>query len=110
MIPAPPERVALHALQQMLDTIDVIRWARIDPNTFLQVLRVVPTMFDIRWPDHHAYLEQMKEECRERNVPLFPPVPRRHSYLSLSVAGQDYLPVAEAIAGLLAQPKAAVNA
>jgi cellulose biosynthesis protein BcsQ len=105
VIPAPPERMALHALQQMLDTIDVVRNTRIDPNVFLQVLGVVPTMFDTRWPDHHAYLEQMKEECRDRGVPVFPPVPRRHSYLSLSVAGQDYRPVAGAVAGLLAQRK-----
>jgi cellulose biosynthesis protein BcsQ len=110
VIPAPPERMARHALQQMLDTIDVIRSSRIDPNTFLHVLGVVPTMFDVRWPDHHAYLEQMQEECQERDVPVFPPVPRRHSYLSLSVAGQDYRPVADAIEGLLTQSKAAVHA
>ena len=110
VIPAPPERMALHALQQMLDTIDVVRSTRIDPNVFLRVLGVVPTMFDTRWPDHHAYLDQMKEECRERNVPVFPPVPRRHSYLSLSVAGQDYRPIAGAIAGLLAERKDPVHA
>ena len=110
VIPAPPERMALHALQQMLDTIDVVRNTRIDPNVFLQVLGVVPTMFDTRWPDHHAYLDQMKEECRDRSVPVFPPVPRRHSYLSLSVAGQDYRPVAGAIAGLLAERKDPVHA
>jgi cellulose biosynthesis protein BcsQ len=110
VIPAPPERMALHGLQQMLDTIDLVRSARIDPNVFLQVLGVVPTMFDVRWPDHHAYLEQMREECRERQVPVFPPVPRRHSYLSLSIAGQDYQPVADAIAGLLANDKVPVHA
>jgi len=110
VIPAPPERMALRALQQMLDTIEVVRHSRVDPNLFLQVIGVVPTMFDVRWPDHHAYLEQMKEECRERNVPIFPPVPRRHSYLSLSVAGQDYRPVADAIAGLVAAQKAIVYA
>jgi len=111
---------------------------------FLQVLGVVPTMFDTRWPgtqddqplinehheielneilrqniltnlplqppDHHAYLEQMKEECRDRGVPVFPPVPRRHSYLSLSVAGQDYRPVPSAIAGLLAERMEPVHA
>jgi cellulose biosynthesis protein BcsQ len=89
VIPAPPERMALHALQQMLDTIDVFRKARVDPNVFLQVLGVVPTMYDVRWPDHRAYLKQMRDECQERNVEVFPPVPRRHSYLSLSTAGQD---------------------
>jgi cellulose biosynthesis protein BcsQ len=110
VIPAPPERMAFHALQQMLDTIDVVRRARVDPNVFLQVLGVVPTMFDVRWPDHRAYLEQMREECAERNVPVFPPVPRRHSYLSLSTAGQDYKPVAEAIGGLLSHKSALAHA
>src|SRR5919199_2975050 len=103
VIPAPPERMALHALQQMFDTIEAVRRARVDPNVFLTVLGVIPTMFDIRWPDHRAYLDQMREECAERNVRVFPPVPRRHSYLSLSTAGQDYKPVADAIAGPLSR-------
>ena len=103
VIPAPPERMALHALQQMLDTIDAVRQARIDPNVFLQILGVAPTMFDIRWPDHRAYLNQMREECAERHVRVFAPVPRRHSYLSLSTAGQDYKPVSDAIERLIAR-------
>ena len=94
----------------MLDTIDVVRRARVDPNVFLQVLGVVPTMFDVRWPDRRAYLEHMQEECAERNVPVFPPVPRRHSYLSLSTAGQDYKPAAEAIGGLLSHKSALAHA
>jgi cellulose biosynthesis protein BcsQ len=101
VIPAPPERMALHALQQMFDTIDVVRAAQVDANPFLSILGVVPTMFDVRWPDHRAYLAQMHQECAERNVRVFPPVPRRHSYLSLSTAGQDYRPVADAISGLV---------
>jgi cellulose biosynthesis protein BcsQ len=103
VIPAPPERMALYALQQMFDTIEVVRRARVDANLFLSILGVVPTMFDVRWPDHRAYLDQMHAECAERNVRVFPPVPRRHSYLSLSTAGQDYRPVADAIAGLLSR-------
>jgi len=110
VIPAPPERMALHALQQMLDTIDVVRRARVDPNVFLNILGVVPTMFDIRWPDHRAYLDQMREECEERGVRVFPPVPRRHSYLSLSTAGQDYKPLSDAIAGLVAREEVLANA
>lgn len=67
-------------------------------------------MFDVRWPDHRAYLEQMREECSERNVAVFPPVPRRHSYLSLSTAGQDYRPVADAISGLVTREAASAHA
>ncbi len=96
LIPAP-ERMALHALQQMLDTIDAVRGTRVGGDPFLQMLGVLPTMFDVRWPDHRAYLEQMREECAERRIRVFGPIPRRHSYLSLSTAGQDYLPVAQAI-------------
>jgi hypothetical protein len=44
----------------------------------------------------------MEEECAMRHVRVFPPVPRRHSYLSLSTAGQDYRPVADAISALVA--------
>jgi cellulose biosynthesis protein BcsQ len=110
LIPAPPERMALHALQQMLDTVDAVRAARVEGNPFLTVIGVVPTMFDVRWPDHRAYLDQMREECAERSVAVFRPVPRRHSYLSLSTAGQDYLPVAHAVAGLVEQHALAAHA
>jgi len=95
--------MALHALQQMFDTIEIVQSSRSDPNTFLSILGVVPTMFDTRWPDHRAYLEQMREECTTRRVRMFAPVPRRHSYLSLSMAGQDYRPVADAISAVVAQ-------
>ena len=60
--------------------------------------------------EHRAYLEQMREECAERRVPVFDPIPRRHSYLSLSTAGQDYLPVAGVVAGLLQQQAVAAHA
>lgn len=110
LIPAPPERMALHALQQMLDTVDTVRRARVDGNPFLTVLGVVPTMFDVRWPDHRAYLAQMREECAERRIRVFDAVPRRHSYLSLSTAGQDYQPVALAVAGALKGQKEVVRA
>src|SRR6266542_6476875 len=110
LIPAPPERMALHALQQMLDTVDAVRQSRTGGNPFLTVLGVVPTMFDVRWPDHRAYLDQMRSECAERGVRVFSPVPRRHSYLSLSTAGQDYRPVAQAVAGLVAQHAAVAHA
>lgn len=100
LIPAPPERMAVRAMQQMIDTVEAVR--RSD-NPSLQILGVVPTMYDRAWPDHNAYLEQMEEACAQRNVRLFPPVVRRHSYLSLSTAGQDYRPVADAISDAIAR-------
>jgi cellulose biosynthesis protein BcsQ len=110
VIPAPPERMALHALQQMFDTIQIVQNARADSNTFLRILGVVPTMFDTRWPDHRAYLEQMREECASRQVRVFPAVPRRHSYLSLSTAGQDYRPLADSISTLATKQLEPANA
>ena len=101
LIPAPPERMAVRAMQQMLDTVEEVRAARVGGNPFLAVLGVVPTMYDLSWPEHRAYLTQMAEECDRRGVRLFPPVHRRQSYLYLSVAGQDYRPIAEAVEALL---------
>lgn len=101
LIPAPPERMAVRAMQQMLDAVEEIRAD--GSNPFLSVLGVVPTMYDVSWPDHHGYLEQIRDACAERRVRVFPPVARRHSYLSLSTAGQDYRPVADAIDALMAQ-------
>ncbi len=85
LIPAPPERIE-----------DV----RCDPrqgNPFLQVLGVVPTMYDRRWPESRGYLDQMAAICAGRRIRLFPPVLRRQSYGFMSTAGGDYQPVAAAI-------------
>ncbi|MBV9355940.1 MAG: ParA family protein [Chloroflexi bacterium] len=101
LIPAPPERMAVRAMQQMLDTVDEVRGARVGGNPYLAVLGVVPTMYHPAWPEHRAYLDQMAEESTRRGIRLFPPVHRRQSYLYLSVAGQDYRPIAEAIEAVL---------
>jgi cellulose biosynthesis protein BcsQ len=100
LIPAPPERMAVRAMQQMIDTVESVRAT---DNPYLQILGVVPTMYDRAWPDHNAYMEQMQEACAQRQVRLFPPVVRRHSYLSLSTAGQDYRPVADAVSDAIAR-------
>jgi hypothetical protein len=43
----------------------------------------------------------MQALCHERGVRMFPPIPRRQSYTSLSIAGHDYIPAAEAIEHLV---------
>jgi cellulose biosynthesis protein BcsQ len=98
LVPAPPEGLAVRAMRQMFETIELVRQ---QGNPTLQVMGVVPTMFDKRWPEHHSFLEEMDRECRLAGIRLFPPVARRQSYLYLSTRGQDYRPVAEAVAGAL---------
>lgn len=94
VIPAPPERQVVRSLHQMLDTIDEVRAARSGGNPFLVVLGVVPTLYDKKWPIHAAFLEEMREACAARQIHVFPPILRRQSYQMLSLAGQDYQPVA----------------
>jgi cellulose biosynthesis protein BcsQ len=94
LVPAPPEGLAVRAMRQMFETIELVRQ---QGNPTLQIMGVVPTMFDKRWPEHHSFLEEMERECRAARVRLFPPVARRQSYLYLSMRGQDYRPVADAI-------------
>ncbi len=101
LIPAPPERMAVRAMRQMFDTVEAVRTARRENHPFLQILGIVPTMVHQRWREHTAYLEQIAEFCAEHRIRLFPPVSERQSYLYLSIAGQDYLPVAEAIDQLM---------
>jgi cellulose biosynthesis protein BcsQ len=101
LIPAPPERMAIRAMQLMFEVIDDVRRDRQQGNPFLQVLGVVPTIYDSRWSESRGYLEQMAQICAERQVRLFPPVRRRQSYGYMSTAGGDYYPVADAIASLL---------
>jgi hypothetical protein len=54
-------------------------------------------MYDRRWPEHTGWLGQMKEACQERGVRVFPAIPRKQSIMLMSMAGQDYAPVAAAI-------------
>jgi cellulose biosynthesis protein BcsQ len=102
LIPAPPEPMAVLAMELMFDVVEEVRYARQDGNPYLTILGVVPTIFDRRWPDHVGWLCEMEQACRARGVRVFPPVARRMSYMSMSVAGGDYAPVADAIRGLLA--------
>ena len=97
LIPAPPEPMAVLAMQLMLDVVDEVRADRQGGNPFLQILGVVPTMYDRRWPEHTGWLQQMKEACQERGVRVFPAIPRKQSIMLMSMAGQDYAPVAAAI-------------
>jgi cellulose biosynthesis protein BcsQ len=85
----------------MLGVIDEVRTDVREGNPFLQILGVLPTMFDQRWPDHRLWHKEMVDVCRERQVHTFPPIPRRQSYTRLSVAGHDYRPVADAIRELV---------
>ena len=54
-------------------------------------------MYDRRWPEHTGWLRQIEEACRARGVRVFPAVPRKQSIMLMSMAGQDYAPVAAAI-------------
>jgi len=101
LIPVPPEPFCLKGLVLMLDVVEQVRTDRQDGNPFLQVLGVLPTMVDQRWPDHRAWLEEMARVCREHGIHIFPPIPRRQSYTRLSVSGHDYVPVAETIRTLV---------
>jgi len=101
LIPVPPEPFCLKGLVLMLDVVDQVRTDHQDGNPFLQVLGVLPTMVDQRWPDHRGWLEEMARVCRERGIRILPPIPRRQSYTRLSVAGHDYVPVADAIRALV---------
>jgi cellulose biosynthesis protein BcsQ len=98
IIPAPPEFMAVTAMEQMLATIQEVRQTA---NPYLTVLGVVPTLYTRSWPEHHAFLEQMEAVCSAEHIRLFPPIPRRQSYLYLSTGGQDYLPVSRAIETVL---------
>ena len=90
--------MAVTAMEQMLATIDEVRRTA---NPYLTVLGVIPTMYTKTWPEHRAFLDQMRETCAAQKIRIFPPVPRRQSYLYLSTSGQDYLPVAVEIERIL---------
>ena len=80
---------------------ETIRLVREQTNPYLSILGVVLTMYDKRRPEHRAFVVEMERECAAANVRLFSPVARRQSYLYLSTRGQDYKPVADAIARAL---------
>jgi hypothetical protein len=89
--------MGLLGLQFMFDVIDEVRSDPQEGNPYLQILGGQPTLFDRRWPNHRGWLEEMRALCVERGVRMFPPIPRRQSYTSLSIAGHDYVHAAQAI-------------
>jgi cellulose biosynthesis protein BcsQ len=97
LVPAPPEPMGLLGLQFMFEVIEEVRSDPQEGNPFLDILGVQPTLFDQRWPNHRGWIEEMRGFCAERGVRIFPPIPRRQSYTSLSIAGHDYVPAAHAI-------------
>jgi cellulose biosynthesis protein BcsQ len=101
LVPAPPEPMGLLGLQFMFDVIDEVRSDPQEGNPYLHILGVQPTLFDQRWPNHRGWIEEMRTFCSERGVRIFPPIPRRQSYTSLSIAGHDYVPAAQAIERIL---------
>jgi cellulose biosynthesis protein BcsQ len=109
LVPAPPEPMGLLGLQFMFDVIDELRADPQQGNPFLQILGVQPTLFDQRWPNHHGWVEEMQKLCDNRGIRTFPPIPRRQSYTSLSIAGQDYVPAANAVEEALATHRAALR-
>jgi len=58
LIPAPPEFMAVTAIEQMLATR---RRSSSHREPVPDWLGVVPTMYTRSWPEHHAFLEQMRE-------------------------------------------------
>jgi cellulose biosynthesis protein BcsQ len=96
------------AMQLMLDVVDEVRSDRQQGNPFLQILGVVPTMYDRRWPEHTGWLRQMEDACRIRGVRVFPPIPRKQSIMLMSLSGQDYAPVAAAIEEIARHPASGV--
>jgi chromosome partitioning protein len=106
LVPAPPEPMGLLGLQFMFDVIDEVRSDAQEGNPFLQTLGVQPTLFDQRWPNHRGWIEEMRRFCLDRGVRMFPPIPRRQSYTSLSIAGHDYVPTAEAIERIVRRGRA----
>jgi hypothetical protein len=99
--------MGLLGLQFMFDVIDEVRSDAHEGNPFLQTLGVQPTLYDQRWPNHRGWIEEMRGFCIERGVRMFPPIPRRQSYTSLSIAGHDYVPAAEAIERIVRRGRAA---
>jgi cellulose biosynthesis protein BcsQ len=86
----------------MLHVVEEVRTDAQGGNPYLQVLGVLPTLYDQRWPNHRAWVQEIADICAEQRVRLFPPIPRRQSYTTLSIAGQDYRPVAEAVRAVVA--------
>jgi len=106
LIPVPPEPLCIKGLELMLEVVEAVRTDPQGGNPSLQVLGVLPTLYDQRWPNHRAWIEEIKAIGAERHMRVFPPIPRRQSYTTLSMAGQDYGPVADAVRALVRDARA----
>lgn len=95
LIPVNSEYLAMRGLQLLLDTITKVK-TRLNPS--LQVLGILPTMFDHRTIHAREILAGLKEQYG-KTIPIFSPVRRSVRFAEAPIVGQSILDYAEALEG-----------
>jgi cellulose biosynthesis protein BcsQ len=90
VIPALPEHQSLRALEDMFEALDANR----ERYPYLEMLGVLPSKVNSRWPEHRDALQTIREIAAARGVPVLPEVPPSRFVLSDSNRGHPWRPAA----------------
>lgn len=99
VVPAMPEHQAVRALERMLLVLRDTRQA----HPFARVLGILPVRVKPRWPEHAAFLAQIRALAEQFGHPVLPPVPESRAVLTYSLRGRLWRPVAEVILAEMAR-------
>ena len=98
LIPVNSEYLAMRGLQLLLNTIQRVH-DRLNPR--LEVMGILPTMFDSRTLHAREILAELKERYGDVAT-IFPPVRRSVRFAEAPIVGQSILEYAEDLEGALA--------
>ena len=97
LIPVNSEYLAMRGLQLLLDTIAKVR-ARLNPR--LEVVGILPTMYDARTLHAREIIGELTQRYGEK-IPIFDPVRRSVRFAEAPIVGQSILDYAEDLEGAL---------
>lgn len=98
LIPVNSEYLAMRGLQLLLNTIQRVH-DRLNPR--LEIMGILPTMFDSRTLHAREILAELKERYGDAAT-IFPPVRRSVRFAEAPIVGQSILEYAEDLEGALA--------
>ena len=99
VVPAMPEHQAVRALERMLLVLRDTGHA----HPFVRVLGILPVRVKPRWPEHAAFLAQIRALAEQFGHPVLPAIPESRAVLTYSLRGRLWRPVAEVVLAAMAR-------
>jgi chromosome partitioning protein len=88
LIPVKTDYLSIRGVPLILETIETLR---VKVNKDLEILGVLPTIFNSRYTRDNEALEALKATLERRRIPVFEPIPRSTRYDTAASEGKPTL-------------------